>query len=881
MKALRAWAVRLSGLFSKRRREQEMAEEFESHLALQVADNIRAGMTPEQARRDAVQKLGGLEAAKEAYREQNTAPILEHLWLDLRFTVRQLRKTPAFTTAAVLVLALGMCASISIFAFVDAALVRPLPYPDPSRLVAVTETAAGLRLANLSDADYRDWKRFNTVLQSLDVYRHSGFLISTPSGSVPVRGARVSYGFFQTLGVVPLMGRSFSAADETPHGPESVILSYGTWKTRFGGEDVLGRRVTLSRQAYTVIGVLPKDFNFAPLGAAEIWSTIDTSGDCAKRRTCHNLTGIGRLCPGVSIESALANLTAVAKRLEEQYPESNRGRGASVILLSRSVTGSFRSILILLMAAAGLLLVIACVNVASLVLVRTEGRRREVALRTALGASFTRHLNQFVTESFVLVLTASALGSVTATWVINVLKSLIPLEMHPGMPFLLHLGFSPRVAAYSVAIAALSVALFSLVPLLHLSRSHLREGLNEGSRGSAGAAWGRLGSRMVVAELAIAMVLLVGAALFGKSLYRLLNVELGFRADRLATIDISFPDVGYEKEEQRVTLAREVIQRIESLPGVESAAIASVPPVSYNGDTDWIRFVGKPYDGKHIEVNERDVSSEYFRTIGAKLVRGRFFDDTDDLTRPRVVIVNQRLANRYFPGEDPIGRQMGDTSLSPKSIKTIVGVVEDIREGSLDSEIWPAEYHPYSQDPNSSFTLVARTSHKAEGLLAELGPAVHEVRADVGTRKESTMSGRIDNSMSAYLHRSSAWLVGGFAAAALLLVVVGLYGVVAYSVSQRTREIGVRMALGAASGSVYRMILKEAGWLAAMGIAIGLVGSIGAATLARKLLFGVSSWDLQILIAAPAILSTAALVASFIPARRAALVNPIEALRTE
>jgi predicted permease len=382
-------------------------------------------------------------------------------------------------------------------------------------------------------------------------------------------------------------------------------------------------------------------------------------------------------------------------------------------------------------------------------------------------------------------------------------------------------------------------------------------------------------------ELAVAMVLLVGSGLFGKSLYRLLHVNLGFRADHLATVAVAAPDVGYSKDEQKVRLGRDIVARAESLPGVQSAALATLLPVSYNGNTDWIRFVGKPYDGKHIEVNERDVSSEYFKTIGAKLVRGRYFSDAEDESKPQVVIVNQTLAKKYFPGEDPIGQQIGDTALTPKSIKTIIGVIEDIKDGTLDSEIWPAEYHPFNQDPGTYFRVVARTSQQPEAVLPALDNAIHRLHPDVGLDGEATMEGRINNSMTAYLHRSSAWLVGGFAAMALLLGVVGLYGVIAYSVSQRTREIGVRMALGAEDGTVYRLILKEAGWLTAVGIGLGALGSVAAATLARNLLFGVSAWDVQTIVAVAVVLGIAAAAASFVPARRAASVNPVEALRTE
>ncbi|HTA42955.1 MAG TPA: ABC transporter permease [Bryobacteraceae bacterium] len=877
MRALRRWLMRFAGLFGKHQRETEISREIQSHLDLHIADNLMAGMTPEQARREALLGLGGLEAAKEAYRAQGTVPFLEHVLLDLRFAVRQLRKSPAFTGTAVLVLALGMCASLAIFAFVDAALIKPLPYPDPSSLMMVTEASKGFPRANLSWPDYRDWKRFNTTLQSLDVWHGTGFLFNAVTGTEPVTGTEVSGGFFQTLGVKALLGRTFLPNEEMQEAPRRLMLSHRTWTQRFGGSsDVLGRSVRLSGATYTVVGVLPADFQFAPLGATEFWTLIDLKRRCSTSRGCHNLDGVARLKPGVAVASALANLSAIAKQLERQYPDTNRDQGANIIPFSDVVTGDFRSILMVLMGGAGLLLLIAGVNVAGLVLSRSEVRRREMAVRSALGASLARLYSQFTTEALVLVLGASVLALIAAIATMQALKKLIPADMASGMPFLGNLGLSGHVLACALMIAGLAFVLLSLAPALHLAVSKTRESLAEGTRGSSGRAWRRLGSPLVVVELAIAMVLLAGAGLLSKSLYRLVHVDLGFRPDRLAMIEVAAPQT-----HPTVRLVRDILRKVESVPGVQFAAVTTLPPVMYNGETEWIRFVGKPYDGKHIEVNERDVSSEYFKTIGAKLARGRYFSDAEGPSRPKVVIVNQTLANRYFPGEDPIGRQIGDTSLRPESIFTIIGVVEDIRDGSLDSEIWPAEYHPFNQDPNASFVLIAKTSQKAEALLPVLGPAIHELYPDAGVSGEATMEGRINNSLVAYLHRSAAWLTAGFAAMALVLGVVGLYGVIAYSVSRRTREIGVRMALGAEPGAVYRMVLRESGFLVATGIAAGAGCAVAAGKLARNLLFGVSVWDAQTLVSVALLLAIAAVVASFAPARRAASVNPVEALRTE
>jgi predicted permease len=393
--------------------------------------------------------------------------------------------------------------------------------------------------------------------------------------------------------------------------------------------------------------------------------------------------------------------------------------------------------------------------------------------------------------------------------------------------------------------------------------------------------WRRLGANLVVVELAIAVVLLVGAGLLGKSFYHLLHVEIGFRPDHLATLSVALSKTTYEKDEQQVAVTQQIVSRIASLPGVESVGITNVLPVSFNGNTTWIRIVGRAYNGEHNEVNERDTSSALFTTIRAQLLRGRYFTEADDASKPRVAIINKTLARQYFPGEDPIGKKIGDTDLSPKSIAEIVGVVDDVKDGSLDAPIWPAIYYASNQDPDTYFSLVVRTSQAEASVLPSLVAAVHGIDPGIGTMDEATMAGRIDNSPAAYLHRSSAGLVGGFAFLALLLGVIGLYGVIAYSVSQRTREIGVRMALGAQRASVYQLIMREAAWLTGVGIVVGLVCSVGAATLIRGLLFGVRSWDVATLGVVAVTLAISALLASYIPARKAAQVDPMVALRYE
>jgi len=808
--------------------------------------------------------------------------MMNGLLQDLRYALRQLRKSPGFAGIAILVLTLGISASVSIFGFVDAALIKPLPYASPNRLVEVTESVPMIPRADLSYPDYLDWKRLNQVFSSMDVYNGTGYLMRTPTGTEPVPGIRVSDGFFHTLGITPMLGRDFYTGEDLPAASRTVILSYATWQKRYAGrKDVVGETVTLSGIPHTIVGVLPQDFQFAPRGSAEFWTTLHASDPCALRRSCHNFTGIGRLKDGLSVEAALANMKSIARQLEIQYPNDNRGQGASVLPLSEAIVTDIRPILLVLFSGAGLLLVIACANVSSLLLVRSEVRKREIAVRGALGASRARLIRQFITEGLVLVAAGTLLGLVVAAGAMQILTRLISKDMMASMPYLSGLGMNSHVLLFAGAVSVFAAALFSLPPIVRLPLTKLREGLTEGGRGYAGTLWRRFGSNLVVVELAIAVILLVGAGLLGKSFYRLLHVEVGFQPDHLATVQVALSGASYPKDEQIVAAERQIISRIASLPGVQSVGISSVLPVSFNGNTTWIRIVGQPYNGEHNEVNQRDVSSAFFTTLRAKLLRGRYFSDAEDASKPSVVIINQALARKYFPGQDPIGKKLGDTDLSPKSITEIIGVVEDVKDGALDSEIWPAVYYPFNQNTDTYFSLIVRTSQAEQSLLPTLVTAIHEIDPGIGTMNETTMIDRINDSPTAYLHRSSAWLVGGFASVALLLGVVGLYGVIAYSVNQRTREIGVRMALGAQRSSVYQLIMKEAGWLAGVGISAGILCSIGAATLIRGLLFGVRSWDAATLAAVAAVLAISALVASYIPARRAAKVDPMVALRYE
>jgi len=874
--------LRLRSVFRRTQVEDDLDEEFRDHLEREINQNIAAGMSREEARSTALRAMGGLEQRKEECRDMRGLNQLDHMVNDIRFAIRQLRKSPEFTLTAVLMLALGICSSITIFAFVDAALIKPLPYRNPDRLLGVFERIdPWCPRCNLSWPDYLDWKKQNSTLASLDVFQQRGYTMTGSAGATPLHGARVSDGFFRTLGIAPILGRDFYAGEDQSGAARTVILTYAAWQRQFGGQpNVVGQTVVLDRMPRVIVGVLPKDFHFAPVGLADVWLPLHPEGECDFRRSCHDLYGVARLKDGVGAEAALANLVSIAKALEKLHPDTNRNQGANVAALSEIIVGDIRPVLLVLIAGAFLLLLIATVDVAGLLLVRSENRQRELALRVALGASSGRLLSQFVTEALVLVLAGATMGLAASHWTIQLLTRLLSEDMLTRMPFLIGLGWNWKLAGLACVISVLAAAMFAMAPSLGLRWPEIHGGLREGARASGGV-WRKLGSKLVVLELATAVVLLAGAGLLTESLYNLLHVKLGLAPDHLVTIDVAAPNASYAKAAQSMALARKVLERARNLPGVRSAGLsADGAPLSHNGNTNWIRVLGRPWNGEHIEVPQREISPAYFGALGAQLAGGRYFEAGDDSSKPQVAIINRAFARKYFPYENPIGKQIGQATATPAPVE-IVGVVEDVREGPLDDEIPPVLYRPYNQDPDTYFTLMVRTSQDPGSLLPALSGIVREIDPEIVTMRGMTMRGRIEQSPSAYMHRSAAWLTASFAGLALLLALVGLYGVIAYSVSQRTREIGIRMALGAESRVVHQMILAEAARLAGIGITAGLVCAALACSLLRKLLFGVSPWDLSTMAAIAVLMAVASLIASFIPARRAASVNPVEALRME
>jgi macrolide transport system ATP-binding/permease protein len=821
-------------------------------------------------------------STKQAQGRDGTLSFLATIRQDLRFAARQLRKSAGFALTAILVFGLGIAASTAIFAFVDAALVKPLPYREPSQLVALFERIPVGDRYHISHGDYLDWKRQNRSFTSLSVYRPERFTFKTISGVDEAAGARVSDGFFGTLGVVPFLGRDFRTGEDQASAPQTVILSYETWQKRFAGNrNVLGEAVTLDGTPSLIIGVLPSGFHFAPVEAAGFWITLHWPPDMDPR-TGHPYYGVARLKPGASIATARADLTTIAGQIAVAYPAANRDRSSTVLSLTDVIVGDIRPTLMALLCGAGLLALIGFVNVASLLLVRAESRRREIAVRGALGASRGRLVRQFAVEGFLLAGAGCCIGLLITLCSIGVLARQMPSELLDSMPYLQGLHFNAHLFFFALILSLIGGSLFSLVPMLQLFLSDLHEGLMEGGRTAAGRTWRRAGASLVVAELAITVVLLTSAGLLVKSSYRLLHEDVGMSVDHLALLHVLDQDASTDA--QQLATERRVRAAMAALPGSlsvgESDELAVDSGEGYADSFAHFRVVGRSYVGEGDEAYERAISAGYFEMLRVRLLRGRFFSENDDASKPRVALINRTMAAEIFAGEDPLGKTIVNEYYKDHPVK-IIGVVDDIKDGPLDRKPTAAVYEPLNQNPSNDFYVTLRTSVSEEAMLPAMVHAVHRIDSGLIANGEDTMADRINNSQAAYLHRSAAWVVGGFAALALLLGTIGLYGVIAYSVGQRTREIGVRMALGAQRSTVYQLILKDACRLAALGVAGGILCSIVVANLLRSLLFAVGPWDRTTLLSVGLVLAGATLVASYIPARRAASIDPAEALRAE
>ncbi|HEX8140371.1 MAG TPA: ABC transporter permease [Pyrinomonadaceae bacterium] len=806
------------------------------------------------------------------------------LWQDLRYGFRMLVKRPSFTVVAVLTLAFGIGANTAIFTVVNAALLRPLPYREPDRLVHLWETKQQTQFGQreASYPDYLDWRDHTQAFEGMAGYSRRSFALTGRDAPDRFAGAAVTDGFFRVLGVEPIIGRSFQPGEDQTGAARIVLLGYGLWQRRFGGDpNVVGQSLVLNGTSYTVIGVLPQSFQFAPAGEPEMWVPLSPSPEQMSRRFMHWLNIVARLKPGVTREQAEGELGAVAQSIAQGYPDSHTGTGIRLVPLHEQITGRVKPVLLVLLGAVCFVLLIACANVANLLLARSAARQKEIAIRTALGASRLRLVRQLLTESVLLSVMGGIAGLILAQWGVELLIAAIPESQLSSMPYLRGLGIDSKVLLFAMAVSVLTGLVFGLAPALQSSGLSLQESLKEGGRTSGMQVRQGLRGLLVVTEIALALVLLVGAGLMMKSLYRLLAVDPGFATENVLTMRVSLPMTKYPEDGNVIAFHEQLLPRIESLPGVKGAGTVSVLPL-LGGNTTRLLVEGRPAPppGEELEANFREVSTGYFRTMGVPLIAGRNFTERDKVGTPEVVLINQTMAHRLFPGENPVGQRLNFASMQVKGLE-IVGVVGDEKVTGLDSATTPVMYVAFLQDPGRTLNLVVRTTSDPLSVAGAVRSEIGSLDPDLAVFEVRTMEQLIDNAPSTFLRRYPAFLIGVFAGVALLLAMVGIYGVISYSVAQRTHEIGVRMALGAQRSDIFKMILGQGLLLTFAGVGCGLVAALILTRFLASLLFGVSTTDPLTYLAVSLPLILSAMLACYMPARKATKVDPMVALRYE
>jgi predicted permease len=806
---------------------------------------------------------------------------------DLRYGVRMLWKRPGFTAVAVVTLALGIGANSAIFSVVNAVLLRPLPFERPEQLVAPWVGAGNAGEEQyVSYPDFNDWRERTQTLSNVAAFHRTGALLRVGEEQEAISGTVASADIFPVLGIKPVVGHAFTREEDKPGSPLVVLISHGLWQRTFNSDrSVVGKQITLSGRDATVVGVLPPDFRF-PVEASKmdfLMPLASTLGDRVQRRGSYSLRTVARLKDGATREQAEAEMKAIGQDLERQYPDEGLRLGTSLTPLHEATVGKVRFALLVLLGAVGFVLLIACANVANLLLARAASRSREMAVRTALGASRMRVMRQLLTESLLLALTGGTLGLLLAMWGTDLLVAASPVSI----PRLNGVGLDAGVVVFTTAVSVLTGVLFGLAPALQVSKVELSESLKEGGRGSTeGAGRSRVRSLLVVSEVALSLLLLVGAGLLIKSFARVREVNPGFDAQNVLTTGLSLSRTKYQTPEQQANFFREAERRASETPGVAAVGLINVLPLSGNNTSATFFVDGRPpiIGVDKPMANYRIVNSDYFRAMGIPLMRGRAFNERDAKDAPAVIIINDALARRHFPGEDPLGKRIvieTDPTVDPNPpAREVVGVVGDVRQSSLEEGAEPDFYVPYLQAPERYMNLAVRTAPNATaGAASALRGTLKEVDREQYVPDIEPMSKFLAESVAR--RRFQMTLLGLFAGVALLLAGVGIYGVMSYTVTQRTHEIGLRMALGAQGRDVLRMVVRQGLVLALGGVSVGLVAAFALTRAISSLLYEVSPTDPATFAGVSVILIAVTLFSCIVPARRATKVDPMIALRYE
>lgn len=885
MYKLRALWSRLCAIPFRRRAERDFHIELEGNLQMHIDEGVRAGLSPSEARRQALIKLGGMEQTKIAYRERRGLPWLETLCQDVSFGLRILWKKPGYTAIAVLTLALGIGATTAIFSVVKAVLLASLPYKNADRIVAVwtLNPARGDKPLPSSPGDFAVWKQKSGVFEDLAPSYDDEETLTGQGAPQFLVGYAVSANYFRILGVEPKIGRLYTDQEDSPGGPNVAILSDHLWRTTFHEDpNIVGKPITLDGTTHTVLGVMPPAFNYP--AAVEFWKPIAMKPDAFDNFKSHYIRMLGRLKPGITLEAAQKTVNALEAQVTAAHPDTDSGNRAVLVPLREQLDGDIRKPLLVLLGAAGLVLLIACANTAGLALARDAERQKEIAVRLALGATRQRLLRQFVTESLLLAVMGGAAGTLLALAGTHLLLPLFPNDVaNLSIPKVTRIPMDHGVFLFALAITLLTVFLFGIAPVLKAIRTEATDARIESSRTStASRRSNRSRSAIVVTEIALSLVLLTACGLVVTSFKHVVNADIGFQPDRVLALQVFLPLNHYPKDRTKTrAFVEETVRRMNAVPGVKSAAAINFLPLSgFWGTSNFLfRAQPRPKSGQLPEADDRAITPGYLSTMGIPLLSGRTFTDADRAGTEPVMMINQTMAKQYFKDKSPVGEQLDLGTEDKPDWCRIVGVTGDVKAFGQDQPTHSDIYRPFDQHPYPIIAFTLRTDADPATMVKAAEQALWTVDPDLPVFQAIPMSSLSAQSLA--LRRASSVLISGFAIIALLLASIGIYGVMAYAVTQRTQEIGVRMALGAQRGDVLRMILRLGGRLTLIGVAIGLAGALASTRFLASLLFEISALDPRIFLVAAAILTAVTILAVFLPARRAASLNPMQALHTE